>query len=232
MCILCLITMAESYRRWLQWENHLKADMPPHLAFTPDDARAFLTMLHFVSAKEIYEANTTKDKILLRLSDIWVGLDTHTPHPTRSALDFYGVESKVHKLVRRNLQSVLVRTISPQCLDVLLPIDILRHIMQTAGKEWLFVDPANGWVLFDEPDFKGLGIDQAGVKKDMVALPHWLIDNDELSYSGCMWDVYRKLAILIFDPQYREYYQAHVAQVRNYLRLSWNHRRSRELLVS
>lgn len=224
--------MAERYERWLRWEKHLGSVTPPHFSFSAADAQAFLTAMHFVSAKEIYDADSNADKILDRLNEIWTGLDAYTNYPSCSALEFYGADDKVHKRVRANIQSVLVRTERPTQLDVLLPIDILRHVLLQAGRDWLFVDPGNGWVFFDEPDFKDLAAANSLSKQDMIALPHWLIDNNDLNYSGCMWDVYRKLAVLVFDLRYLHEYRAHLTKVRRNLRLSWNQRRTLELALS
>ncbi len=233
MLHLCLmIIMAERYQRWLSWEKHVGNVAPPHFSFSAVEARAFLTALHFVSAKEIYDASSNADKILQRLNEVGAGLDAFTNYPSRSAREFYDVDDKVYKGVRANLQAVLVRTERPTQLDVLLPIDILKQVLLQAGREWLFVDPGNGWVFFDEADFKNLAAAKVFSRQDMIGLPHWLIDNDNLNYSGCVWDVYRKLAVLVFDPQYIDQYRAHLAQVRRDLRLSWNHRRSFELSVS
>ncbi len=218
--------MAERYTRWLDWERHAsKPTMyPPHLDFSPQDAQAFLTALYFMNMKDVYQHSSAQDAHMQRLADVFAGLDAQTNFPLGDAMDFYGQENRVHDRVRANLRRVLVNVTEQQKLGELLPIDVLRQLLKLAGKDWLVASQGNGWVFFDQQDMNALSEADTYIQQDIHVLPYWLIESDDYNHHCYLWDLYRKLTVIVHHATYRAKYTQHVGKIRGALRQRWNNR--------
>ena len=123
--------MNEALPSFLHWQRHINTEAkgPVHLYFSSQDARSFLrTWIALGTSDEIKQGKINADITSL----------PNFPLDIARALD--SIPADLIQLTRKAIQKVLIPTDAQGHLDVLLPIDVLKGVIATAGQVKLF-DP-------------------------------------------------------------------------------------------
>ncbi len=214
--------------RYLDWEKKLTGPTtgPAHFDFFQKDARAFLTTLYGASGFDLFWDNAADPLIQARSVDVQESLLDHPHFPVEALFELNQLEDSIQNRVRTNFRRVITPTDRQGKLDGILPIEVLEHLLEKAGRDWLYSSKAKGWLFWSEEDFNDASASKTAINNAIEPLAEWLIVDDNISSDRVFWDRCRYMSVIIYNEQYRRAYRKHLAITRNKLIQTWNNRRA------